>query len=125
MDAAALLIVAAALGLAGIWGLARLAAARRPWSDEEYERRRSAPGSGLLAAAMKAVGTELGPGGRRAVEERQSFENGGYEEAQAADEPPAPPLDGRAEPGSRLSPRRSPSQRPRPSARGRGRRRGT
>lgn len=93
MDALGLLIVATALGAAAVYGLARLAASRRPWSDEEYERRRSAPGSGLLAAAMKAVGAELGPGGRRVVEERESYEDGGYDQEQASGEPPAPPVD--------------------------------
>jgi hypothetical protein len=73
---------------AAIFGLARLAMAPREWSDEEYERRRAAPGSGLLAASMKALGEELGPGGPRAAEERRAFEQGRYDEEQRAGDPP-------------------------------------
>jgi hypothetical protein len=81
-----LLLVAAA-----VFGLARLAMAPREWSDEEYERRRAAPGSGLLAASMKALGEELGPGGPRAAEERRAFEEGRYDREPGAGEPPGTP----------------------------------
>lgn len=73
-----------------IWGLARLVTAPREWSDEEYERRREAPGSGVLAASMKVLGEELGPGGPRAAEERRAFEEGRYDGEQGAGEPPDP-----------------------------------
>jgi hypothetical protein len=56
-------------------GLARLARdSRREWSDAEYERRRRSPGEGALAAAMKALGEELGPGGKVAAEARRDAE---------------------------------------------------
>ncbi|GMU66389.1 MAG: hypothetical protein AMXMBFR36_26630 [Acidobacteriota bacterium] len=83
-------IVVVLLVAAAIFGLARLVMAPREWSDEEYERRRAAPGSGVLAASMKALGEELGPGGPRAAEERRAFEEGRYDEEQGAGEPPEP-----------------------------------
>lgn len=82
------IVVGIALLGAALLGLFRLAAAPREWSDEEYERRRAAPGSGLLAASMKVLGEELGPGGPRATEERRAFEEGRYDGEQGAGEPP-------------------------------------
>jgi len=84
-----ILIVVAVL-VAALFGLARLVTAPREWSDEEYERRREAPGSGVLAASMKVLGEELGPGGPRAAEERRAFEEGRYDGEQGAGEPPEP-----------------------------------
>lgn len=85
-----LVAVLVVLVAAAIFGLARLVLAPREWSDEEYERRRAAPGSGVLAASMKALGEELGPGGPRAAEERRAFEEGRYDEQQGSGEPPEP-----------------------------------
>ena len=85
-----LLAIALAVLAAACFGLARLVLAPREWSDEEYERRRSAPGSGLLATSMKVLGEELGPGGPRAAEERRAFEEGRYDGEQGAGEPPEP-----------------------------------
>lgn len=88
MDVWILVAVVAVLVAVAIFGFARLAMAPREWSDEEYERRRAAPGSGALAASMKALGEELGPGGPRAAEERRAFEEGRYDLEQGAGEPP-------------------------------------
>lgn len=86
-------LVVALLGagaLAGLAGLARLAARPRDWDDAEYERRRRARGSGVLAASMKVLGEEIDPGGKRAAEERAALERGGYEESQRTERrPPA------------------------------------
>lgn len=81
---AVLAVVAAALV-----GLGRLARRSRAWSDEEYERRRGVHGSGLLAASMKALGEELGPGGKKVAEEREAVERGAYGETERSGEPPS------------------------------------
>lgn len=84
------IVVVVAVLAAALFGLSRLVTAPREWSDEEYERRKAAPGSGVLAASMKALGEELGPGGPRAAEERRAFEEGRYDEEQGSGEPPEP-----------------------------------
>jgi hypothetical protein len=87
-------LAAIAIGLAvlvaGLLALGRLAGAPREWSDAEYERRRRAHGSGVLAASMRTLAEEIDPGGKRAAEERAALERGTYEESErAAGEPPA------------------------------------
>ncbi len=85
----ALLALLAASVAAVAVGLGLLARRSRGWSDEEYERRRGARGSGLLAASMKVLGEELGPGGKRAAEEREAFEEGVYRTGARSGEPPS------------------------------------
>jgi len=90
MGLIALGAAALALLLLTIAGAALLARRSRPWTDEEYDRRRGARGSGLLAASMKALGEELGPGGRKVAEEREAFAAGAYREADRSGDPPTP-----------------------------------
>lgn len=74
MNALGAALFALAVGGAAV-GLFRLVrAAGRDWSDADYERRRRRPGEGALAAAMRALGDELGPGGRVAAEARRDAE---------------------------------------------------
>lgn len=81
------LAIAGAALIGGLAALARLASRPREWDDAEYERRRRARGSGVLASAMKVLGEEIDPGGKRAAEERAALERGSREEAQRAGEP--------------------------------------
>jgi hypothetical protein len=83
-----LIAIGAAAVIAALLALGRLAAAPREWSDEEYERRRRAHGSGVLAATMKTLAEEIDPGGKRAAEERAALERGAYQDEQRAGEPP-------------------------------------
>ena len=81
---------AAAFALVALLAIAR-AASSHAWSDTEYERRRRAPSSGLLAASMRVLGEELGPGGKRVAEERAALERGERESGPTADgQPPQP-----------------------------------
>ena len=80
------LALVAATVVAGLAGLARLATRPREWDDEEYQRRRRARGSGVLATSMKVLGEEIGPGGKRAAEERAALERGAYDDEQRAGE---------------------------------------
>ncbi len=85
----ALLALAAVVALAAlVGGLARRSTSHRDWTDEEYERRRDQAGSGVLAASMKVLDAELGPGGRRVADEREALERGAYEGEQGRSEPP-------------------------------------
>lgn len=82
-------LLAAAVG--AVVALARLARRSDPgheWSDEEAERRRSTPGSGLLATSMRVLGEELDAGARRAAEEREALERGERPERGDSGEPP-------------------------------------
>ena len=81
------LALVAATVVAGLAGLARLAARPREWDDEEYQRRRRARGSGVLATSMKVLGEEIDPGGKRAAEERAALERGAYDDEQGSGEP--------------------------------------
>jgi len=81
------LALVAATVVAGLAGLARLATRPREWDDEEYQRRRRARGSGVLATSMKVLGEEIGPGGKRAAEERAALERGAYDDEQGSGEP--------------------------------------
>ena len=73
LGATALLALAVGGAAFGLFRLAR--AAGRDWSDADYERRRRSPGEGALAAAMRALGDELGPGGKAAAEARREAED--------------------------------------------------
>jgi hypothetical protein len=77
--------------LVGIVALGRLAASgSREWSDEEWERRRATRSSGLLATSMRALGEELGAGGKRVADETRALEQGERETPERATEPPTP-----------------------------------
>ena len=90
MSALAAVLLAAAAGGA-VFGLARLTVtARREWSDADFEAVRRRHGSGVLAAAMRALGEEIGPGGRDAAEARRILEQGGADESAHSAAGPGP-----------------------------------
>lgn len=90
MSALAAVLLAAAAGGA-VFGLARLTVtARREWSDADFDAVRRRHGSGVLAAALRAVGEEIGPGGRGAAEARRILEQGESDESARSAAGPVP-----------------------------------